>query len=533
MISIRSVPLSTRLTGGRLLVLVGSGLIYALAPLDRGAADVTAPFIVLTLLTILTAWPQHPLSGVERIGPLPEAALASLAIGLTLPSSGPLLAYLVIPCVSAGVEFGRRAALLVSGASAALIFLATTVLSSQISLQLIIESPRTSSGLRWMALPASLGLAVLLFRALAKARQIQHSYDDARLLLLKLVDLVRNLPSGLNEDSASADLVAELLEVAECQNVMLFAGADVSVLKPVASSGAFHPVVDPSMLTRVLARDEATAVRSDGGEIAIVPGLNSEHLKIVAVLQRDHGYWNRGELKAATEVSRRGAVQIDAARLFAQVRSLAIMEERRRLSREIHDGIAQDLAAIGYTIDELLRRAPEPDTAHDLTQVRTAVTRLVSELRLSIFELRKDGPERRRFSALLSDFARGVAAEAGLTTHIVMDEALEPTTPEQRTQLLSIAQEAVINVRKHAAATSLWITFAGSGDGAVLRIADDGIGLARAREGSFGLDIMRERAAAIGADFSIGERPDGGTVVEVVTPTIRALRTDRSPTPLG
>jgi signal transduction histidine kinase len=120
-----------------------------------------------------------------------------------------------------------------------------------------------------------------------------------------------------------------------------------------------------------------------------------------------------------------------------------------------------------------------------------------------------------------------------LTTHIVVDEALEPTSPEQRTQLLSIAQEAVINVRKHAAATSLWITFAGSGDGAVLRIADDGTGMARPREGSFGLDIMRERAAAIGAEFSIGERPDGGTVVEVVTPTIRALRTERSPSPLG
>jgi signal transduction histidine kinase len=531
MSNIRHVPLSARLTGGRLFILLGSALFYSLAPVDRGAT-VTAPFIVLTLLTFFTAWPRHPLSGVERIGPLPEAALAALAIGLTLPSSGPLLTYLVIPCVSAGIEYGRRAAWVVSSAAAALIFFATTVLSSQITLQLIVESPR-DSGVRWMALPATLGLIVLLFRALAKAREIQHSYDDARLLLLKLVDLVRNLPAGLNESSASADLVAELGDMAECRNVVLLAGADVNALKPLASRAEFNPEIDPMLLTRILARDEASTIRGGDGELAILPALNSEHLKIVAVLLRETGYWSRGELRAAMDAAHRGAVQIDAARLFAQVRSLAIMEERRRLSREIHDGIAQDLAAIGYTIDDLLRRTPDFDTAQDLTQVRTAITRLVSELRLSIFELRKDGPERRRFSSLLSDFVRGVAAEAGLMTHIVVDEALEPATPEHRTQLLSIAQEAVTNVRKHSGATSLWVTFASSGEGAVLSIADDGVGMARPRAGSFGLDIMRERAASIGATFTIGERRDGGTVVEVLTPTVRALRTERSPTPLG
>jgi signal transduction histidine kinase len=531
MSNIRHVPLSARLTGGRLFILLGTALFYALAPVDRGAA-VTAPLIVLTLLTFFTAWPRHPLSGVERIGPLPEAALAGLAIGLTLPSSGPLLAYLVIPCVSAGIDYGRRAAWVVSSAAAALTFFAATVLSSQIDLGMMAGSLRQNNGPRWMALLAGLGLVIFMSRALAHERK-QHSYDDARALLLKLVDLVRSLPSGLNESSASADLVAELGEVAECRAVVLLAGPNVHALKPVASSAEFHPVIDVMLLTRTLAHDEVSTIGSDDGELAILPALNSEHLKIVAVLLRETGYWSRGELKAAMEVARRGAVQIDAARLFAQVRSLAVMEERRRLSREIHDGIAQDLAAIGYTIDDLLRRTPEPDTARDLTQVRTAVTRLVSELRLSIFELRKDGPERRRFSSLLSDFVRGVAAEAGLMTHIVVDEALEPATPEHRTQLLSIAQEAVTNVRKHAGATSLWVTFASSGEGAVLSIADDGVGMARPRAGSFGLDIMRERAASIGATFTIGERRDGGTVVEVLTPSARALRTERSPTPLG
>jgi signal transduction histidine kinase len=531
MSSIRHVPLSARLTGGRLFVLMGSALFYALAPFDRGAA-VTAPFIVLTLLTFFTAWPRHPLSGVERIGPLPEASLAALAIGLTLPTSGPLLAYLLIPCISAGVDFGRKTAWVVSGASAALILFATTVLSSQISLQLIVESPR-DSGFRWMALPVSLGLIALLIRALAKARTVQHSYDDARLLLLKLVDLVRNLPSGLNESNASTDLVTGLREVTDSHRVVLLAGTSVDALKPLASTGEFDLVLDPSLLARVLASDEASTIRSEDDDIAVVPAMDSEHLKMVAVLERKTGYWSRGELRDAKEMARRGAAQIDAARLFAQVRSLAIAEERRRLSREIHDGIAQDLAAIGYSIDELLRGTPEPETAQDLIQIRTAITRLVGELRLSIFELRKDGPERRRFSSLLSDFVRGVAAEAGLTTNIVVDEALEPATSVHRTQLLSIAQEAVTNVRKHAGATSLWVTFAASGEGAVLRVADDGIGMARARAGSFGLDIMRERAVSIGAEFRICDRPEGGTVVEVVTPTVRALRTERSPSALS
>jgi signal transduction histidine kinase len=524
----RSAPLSVRLTVGRFAVLTGGGLVYSVTHVGQ-QSTITAPFIILLLLAMFTARPHGTLRAVEGVGPLPEVILAALVIGMTLPESWPLLAYLLIPCIGAGINFGRRTFLVVLAAGLIMIFFGSEVLTSHIGLHGATQQPSMLAGLQWVALPAIFAIAGLLFFALRQVGTVQDSYDEARVLLLQLVDLVRNLPAGLNEARAAGDLVAQVSIVAGAGQVQLLAGSHFDAMGTLAGSPAFQPDIDASLIKIALERDDAVTVSGEHGELAILPALNSEHHKVLVVLQREHGsYWNRAQLHAAMKVARHGAIQIDAARLFAQVRSIAIMEERRRLSREIHDGIAQDLAAVGYTIDELLRHCPDTGTAEGLAELRTAITRLVSELRLSIFELRKDGPERRRFSSLLSGFVRDVAAEAGLITHIVVDEALDPATPEVRTQLLSITQEAVTNVRKHAGATSLWVTFAASGDGAILRIADDGIGMARPRQGSFGLAIMRERATSIGASFAITERDGGGTVVEVSTSRIRSLQAQRA-----
>ncbi len=93
-----------------------------------------------------------------------------------------------------------------------------------------------------------------------------------------------------------------------------------------------------------------------------------------------------------TALARPAALRLEAALLFDEVRSLATNEERQRLAREIHDGVAQELVIVGYGIDNALATLPSDakETAEELRTLRAEVTRVITELRLSLFELRSE-----------------------------------------------------------------------------------------------------------------------------------------------
>ena len=78
------------------------------------------------------------------------------------------------------------------------------------------------------------------------------------------------------------------------------------------------------------------------------------------------------------------ALRLQAALLFDNVRAHATSEERNRLAREVHDGVAQDVASLGYMVDGLAAGALTPEQREDLVQLRTEVTRVVAELRASL-----------------------------------------------------------------------------------------------------------------------------------------------------
>jgi signal transduction histidine kinase len=115
----------------------------------------------------------------------------------------------------------------------------------------------------------------------------------------------------------------------------------------------------------------------------------------------------------------------------------------------------------------------------------------------------------------ISDYVRQVGAGSNFTVHLVPDEAPMRLPIDAETELLRIAQEAVTNARKHADAENLWVTCRVDPPTALLRVEDDGKGLGRPRNDSFGLEVMRERAARIGAQLSVSRREQGGTAVEV------------------
>lgn len=99
--------------------------------------------------------------------------------------------------------------------------------------------------------------------------------------------------------------------------------------------------------------------------------------------------WTEDQLERVQNIVSESALMLDTAFVFSDIRSLATTEERRRLAREIHDGIAQELAGLAYVVDDIAARESDPALEQDLLGVREEMGRVVSELRLSIFELQQ------------------------------------------------------------------------------------------------------------------------------------------------
>ena len=116
------------------------------------------------------------------------------------------------------------------------------------------------------------------------------------------------------------------------------------------------------------------------------------------------------------------SLRLDTALLFDDVRSLATEEERNRLAREIHDGVAQEIASLGYLVDDLAATTIDPEARSAALALRREVTRVVSELRLSIFDLRHGIDEEGGLAGALAEYVREVGAASDLRVHLVLDE---------------------------------------------------------------------------------------------------------------
>jgi signal transduction histidine kinase len=187
-----------------------------------------------------------------------------------------------------------------------------------------------------------------------------------------------------------------------------------------------------------------------------------------------------------------------------------VLEERRRIARDLHDGLAQELAFIANRTREL---SLGPVTRTALQQVASAAQRGLDESRRAIQTLTTISDE--PFDVALVQAVEEVADRLGANVEIEAEPAPEMTS-EQREQLLRIVREAVTNASRHANADLVRVQFTNGGP-LHLRVEDDGAGFdVDDTDGhGFGLVTMEERALAIGADFSVSSTPGRGTAVEV------------------
>jgi len=187
-----------------------------------------------------------------------------------------------------------------------------------------------------------------------------------------------------------------------------------------------------------------------------------------------------------------------------------VLEERRRIARDLHDGLAQELAFIATKTRELAAGAASRTV---LPQLASAAQRGLDESRRAIETLTRADDE--PFEVALVQTVEEIADRLG-TRVVVEAEAAPEITADQREQLLRIVREAVTNAGCHADADIVRVQFMNGGP-LFLRVEDDGVGFDRADvdEKGFGLVTMEERASAIGAEFRIRSIRGRGTTIEV------------------
>src|SRR5262249_38331369 len=161
-----------------------------------------------------------------------------------------------------------------------------------------------------------------------------------------------------------------------------------------------------------------------------------------------------------------------------------------RLAREIHDGVAQELVMVGYGIDNALAQLPPGGeaAAAELTDLRAEGTRVITELRLSLFGLRSEGERHGGVGPGAPGSARTIGAAAALRVHWSRDESTSRLPAAVEGEILRTAQEAITTARKHARAETLWVTGEVDPPYARIEVSDDGLGIGnKPKEGSYGL----------------------------------------------
>ena len=244
----------------------------------------------------------------------------------------------------------------------------------------------------------------------------------------------------------------------------------------------------------------------------------------VAARNRD-AFADEAERRLLEGIGEQVAVAIENARLLGRVLDAAALEERERIARDLHDGLAQVLGYINTQALAIKKHlaSGRPEEARELVgSMEEAARHVYGDIREEIMGLRA---AREGLVPSLRAYLSGYGRMAGVVPEVRISDAAEALRLPGATeiQLLRIIQEALSNVRKHAGAGSATVSLELAGDELLLEVRDDGRGFdpdrpARTGWPRFGLQTMRERAHALGGTFELRSTPGAGTTIVVRVP---------------
>ena len=394
--------------------------------------------------------------------------------------------------------------------------------------------------------------AVCVARDISERKRIEAAERQQRTLAEALHDTATALNSTLKLDEVLDRILANVGRVVpyESANIMLiedevstvvrsrnfsvdsryptisglqFDFADFPSMQHMAATGQSVVVGDTQYWEEWPDTPELQWIRS----FVVVPiGRLGEISGILVINSKLAGFFTALHAERLQVFADQAAIAIENARLYEQAQELAALEERQRLARDLHDAVSQTLFSASV-IAQMLPRFWESDREQaelSLDQLRRLTRGALAEMRTLLLELRPTSLTESSLGELLRQLAEGLAGRLGIDVGLKLEgEEIMPV--EAKINLYRIAQEATNNIAKHARAEQVTVSMQASQDELTLRVTDDGRGFdsSQPAEGRLGLDIMRERAAAIGAHFEVSGMQDQGTEITVIWQAEKAI----------
>jgi two-component system sensor histidine kinase UhpB len=193
--------------------------------------------------------------------------------------------------------------------------------------------------------------------------------------------------------------------------------------------------------------------------------------------------------------------------------------ERRRLARDLHDEVNQALTAILLRLEALAQEGP-PGQADEVTELKRLVNQAMEELLNLARQLRPSALDDHGLEAAIDTQLKRFAARTGVESQLRTEGDPSQLGEDVQTAVYRTAQEALNNVGRHAGATAVEIELSVNGNGAELRVRDDGAGFdpTAVPSGGLGLKGMAERARLVGGELDVRSTPGGGTTVTLRIP---------------
>ncbi len=377
----------------------------------------------------------------------------------------------------------------------------------------------------------------------AQARQIAEDWTNGLVSTSRRIANMENVDDVLR---AIVELARRLLNAdVAALGLWSAAGAHLQIKCYATESGAVavdSSIVASSLVLGVVRECRACLYPQDTDaavESAICPVLNRAiRAAAIVALQLDGrsigGIWVVRfteqlfapiDLAGLERLADQAVIAIEHALMTERIQSVAVIEERSRIAREMHDGLAQILGYLGVEIQTLEALARRGDANAILSQLRLARERIddaQAEVRENIASMHTTLSNSTGFVPALEQYLEEFGVQTNLAVQMInkMEGALR-LSPLAEVQLVCIIHEALANVRKHARARQVQVGLSREDNQLCVTIADDGIGLnLGATVNRFGLQTMRERAASVGGALTIDSQPNHGTLVQVRLPLL-------------
>jgi len=362
--------------------------------------------------------------------------------------------------------------------------------------------------------------------------------------LAALAEVIREISSRLDLEHVLQSVTAKARELLDSDVAFLCLlednrqGLSLRAFNGPADAVCQHCALAQNSTAEQVLRHPRAMICEVGGCTTIAERYRTSHLaaslrigdRVIGALcvsSKRPATYSQDQVRVLTELANSTAIALENARLYAQAERAATLEERQRIAAEMHDGLAQTLSYIQLKadrLDQLLATCQFAEITPEIGLIRDAVGRAGVEVRQSIASLRTSPEPARTLQAQLTDLIQSfptTGSEEEIRA-VGLENAEFILPAEHSAQLLRMVGEALQNARRHAGAAQVTLSYEHQCGAHRVVVQDNGRGFnvdCASAEGHFGLNIMRARAARIGAQLDIESTFGCGTRITLTWPS--------------